>query len=104
MSNSTPIKLARKHLAAHRQITRNLRLKRYKGRNGSSTEMTLRYHLARAESYLLGTADRELSGQIWAEHQLASRLSQARDEGQVRPELELRLKNHRRAIREAIAA
>lgn len=95
---ATAVRQARNHLAAARTIERNQRLRRYNGRNAGLTESALSHHYgaaAIAESAL----PRELRGLLWAEHDLAERLSVARDCGQNRPELRKRLAATRRELK-----
>jgi len=86
---------ARKEFAAARTKHRNLRLKRYEGRNNGGDAT---YNLERATALVAGLP-RELQGLLWAEHRLAERVSENRDAGQARPELAKRLAGYRRQIR-----
>jgi hypothetical protein len=92
------VQAIRRALATVRGIERNWRLGRYEGRNSTSTS---RFHARLLADYY--AAERELPrrvrGLLVAEHDLAKRVSVARDDGQVRPELEARLAETRRALR-----
>lgn len=104
---------ARRHFMAARRITRAMRLAHYQGRNSRSTYATRDAHLrqaanaARTAGQLAGgrrsPVGRELEGRLWAEHRLAGRLGQARDDQTIRPELAARQAACRRAIRALIA-
>jgi hypothetical protein len=96
---NTAAAAARKEFAAARTKSRNLRLKRYEGRNngGDTTRnMELAGKFARE-------AGRTLEGLLWAEHRLAERVSEARDNGVDRPELRARLAGYRREIAALVA-
>jgi hypothetical protein len=91
---------ARRHLARVRDIKRNTRLRRYDGRNNTFTDETLRYHETEAER-LMAELPRGTQGLLRDEHDLAMRISSARDRGEDRPELRERLNNARRSLRQA---
>lgn len=91
---------ARRHLARVRDIDRNLRLRRYEGRNSDFTDATLNYHADEATK-LIDQLPRGTASLIRDEHALALRVSRARDRGEDRPELRERLNNARRSLRQA---
>lgn len=91
----------RKHFSAARAMNRNLRLGHYQGRNGGGGAAVTHERLA---AELARTLPRELQGKLWAEHQLAERISLARDMGQERPELRERMTRYRRELRQLVQA
>lgn len=91
----------RKHFSAARAMNRNLRLGHYQGRNGGGSAAVTH---EREAAKLARTLGRELEGMLWAEHQLAERISLARDMGQERPELRERMTRYRRELRLLLAA
>jgi hypothetical protein len=82
--------------ASIRAMARNLRLGLYQGRNGGGDSS----YLERQRDDLMTDLPRDLQGHLTAEHDLALRVSEGRDNGQDRPELRARLTDHRRAIRD----
>lgn len=91
---------ARRLFAKVRSMKRNLRLGLYQGRNGGGDFAGA---LARAEQ-LVRELPRDLQGMLWSEHRLADRLSENRDVGQPRPELQARMTRQRRDLRARLAA
>lgn len=91
---------ARADFAVARSMHRNLRLKRYEGRNGGG-DSTLRIESATAHAREL---PRALEGLVWAEHRLAERISENNDMGQPRPELRARMTGMRRELRAAVTS
>jgi hypothetical protein len=89
------IKAARKDFSAARTMTRNRRLGRYQGRNGGGDAS---YHLRSAAAHLSFLSAR-VQGLLTEEHKLAKRLSENKDVGQNRPELQARLNEVRKQIR-----
>ena len=98
MAGAPELITARKHLARIRDIERNIRLRRYNGRNSTATHTTLTLHYGKVAALEHGLP-KELRGLIWAEHDLAARVSLNRDAGQDRPELRKRLADIRRDIK-----
>jgi hypothetical protein len=92
------IRWLRALLARIRQAERNSRLGRYEGRNSASTG---RWMDSDWERY--STTERRLlravRGLLVAEHGLATRISENRDAGIPRPELQARLTATRRRLR-----
>jgi hypothetical protein len=99
----------RKAGAKQRTIERNRRLDLYNGRNRTITDNTLydaidtRYAIE-TELVHRGERERLLAGWLTAEHQLASRISEARDNGFKRPELRERVNATRAYIRNETSA
>lgn len=98
------IAAARKSLASARTIERNVRLKRYNGRNAYSTEDALRRHEREADE-AMALLPLHVASAIRDEHQLASRISEDKDENGrrpgSRPELQRRLRSARSQIKAA---
>jgi hypothetical protein len=92
----------RKAATKIRTIDRNLRLGLYQGRNSNITHDALseaRTIIYKIDAELARRGERELAGALIAEHKLAARISQARDDGQDRFELKVRLNAIRRQLR-----
>jgi hypothetical protein len=95
---------ARAAAASARTIDRNRRLGRYQGRNSAATDewyhrLVAQMHSDQADLVALGGDARLAAGWIKAEDDLARRVSEARDQGQPRPELRARLTGARRTLR-----
>jgi hypothetical protein len=100
---ATTIKKVRKHYAAQRTINRNMRLRRYQGRNSASTIANLDRHRDLAND-ALRTLPHRLQGLLWEEHNLADRISANADDGHRRPELRNRIRVLRNVIRTEVGA
>lgn len=83
-----------------RQIERSLRNHHYDGRNGEATDRTLRMYMRKMEQARQGLPN-IVQGWLHVEHDLALRVSRARDVGHDRPELRERLRDARRNLRMA---
>lgn len=102
MTNTTAT-TARDLLRQVRVIERNYRLRRYNGRNAHSTELERSSREARAWAIIVGLP-RELGGMLTAEHRLAVRIAENREQGVARPELDARMTVLRRELRRELAA
>lgn len=94
-------KAARQHFSTARSMHRNLRLGLYQGRNGGGEGAS--YHVRRAGE-LAAQLGHPLEGMLWSEHRLAERISENRDQGTERPELQARMTRKRRELRKLAAA
>jgi hypothetical protein len=104
---------ARKLLAYARTMLRKRRLRRYQGRNrgGEQAEAIEASAVALLDALIdqpggrkSGSWQRRIAGLVYDEHALGKRLSQARDDGQERPELASRMNLLRRELREWLGA
>lgn len=88
----------RKLQSSIRTMNRNVRLRRYQGRNSGGDTTYLQGQV----DTLLPTLSRQLQGLLTHEHKLAERISENRDQGMDRPELRARMTGLRREIKAAL--
>jgi hypothetical protein len=105
------IREAREADAKLARLDRNVRLGRYQGRNGEATARLMDSLQARRDAavdalarFPVGTDAHRAAGLLTAEQQLRRRASDARDQGQDRPELAGRLLTTRRNLRGIVEA